>query len=225
VGILLLRSGGPRVRVGRLLAATPELSLEQVVAAARAGEERNVRTHGRIASDEEFPDENDRPLVFRRQRIERAVEGRRWTPIEDERLAVPFGVEDRQAYVAVDVDALGDGLVVIPREAMGTAAELPAELAGRLPTLAPDDRVRLRVEQVSAVEHATAVGVPRMGLDGVVILGPGLGRPLILTPLPQDAAMRVLASPHRRRVVTAAVTLTVGLGLMTIASVAFMTGR
>jgi hypothetical protein len=64
-----------------------------------------------------------------------------------------------------------------------------------------------------------------MGSDGVAVLGPGLGRPLILTPLPEDAAMRVLASPHRRRVVAAAVAMTAGLGLIAMAIVAFVTGR
>jgi hypothetical protein len=223
-GFLLLRSGGPRVRVGRLLASAPSLTLDQVVAAARSGEARYVRTHGRISSDEEFPDEHDRPLVYRRQRLDRASVDGGWTPVQDERLAVPFGIEDRQTFVAVDVDALGDGLVVIPREASGTADELPPEVVSRLPPMAPDTRVRLRVEQVSAVEHATAVGVPRLDASGAAILGAGLGRPLILSPLPQDAAMRVLAAPQRRRVVLAAIVLVAGLGLIAGALVALVVG-
>src|SRR4051812_27663492 len=61
-GALLLRRGGSGYRVGRLLAAVPQLSLAETIALARSGEQRYVRTSGRITSDEEFPDENDRPL-------------------------------------------------------------------------------------------------------------------------------------------------------------------
>ena len=79
---------------------------------------RYVRTQGRISSEDEFPDENDRPLVFRRQRLQRR-DGRAWATLDDDRVAVPFGIEDRQAFLAIDVDSLGDGLVVVPREAVG----------------------------------------------------------------------------------------------------------
>ena len=57
--------------------------------------------------------------------------------------------------------------------------------------------MRLRIEQVSSVEHATASGVPTLSADGDVVLGPGLGRPLLLTTLEVDEAMRVLASDQR----------------------------
>ena len=80
--LVLLRSLGPRYRVGRLLAATPMLEIEDARELA-AGPATYVRVTGRISSDEEFPDENDRPLVFRRKRIE-VEEGRgRWLVIAD----------------------------------------------------------------------------------------------------------------------------------------------
>ena len=45
----------------------------------------------------------------------------------------------------------------MPRESVGTAADVP----DRVPDGTPPDRVvRLRVEQVSSVEHAIVLGVP-----------------------------------------------------------------
>jgi hypothetical protein len=223
-GAFLLNRGGPGYRVGRLLAAAPELSLQEVRDAAHSGKARYVRTHGRISSDEEFPDENDRPLVYRRQRLQRVAERGGFIDVDDERLAVPFGLEDRGVFVALDVDALGEGLVVVPRVAEGTAAELPPAFAARVPDLDRATRVRLRVEQVSAVEQATAAGVPGLGPDGLPRLSSGLGRPLILTPLEPDAAMRVLAAERRSTVRVAAALLVGGLALLAVAVVAFLAG-
>lgn len=222
-GAVALRRIGPSYRIARLLAAAPMATLEEVARLAEGPERRYVRARGRITSDEEFPDEHERPLVFRRQRVETA-EGHRWRPLQEERLAVPFGIEDRTRFIAVDVDALGEGLVVIPREATGTAAELPGSLRGELGTTLPADAaVRLRVDQVSAVEHATVCGVAQMGPTGPTLTA-GLGRPLVLSTLEPAAAMRVLAGDQRRTAVSAAMCLVAGLGLVAFAIMAFVAG-
>ena len=163
-----------------------------------ADEPAYIRVHGRIDSDEEFPGDDGKPLVFRRRRLQQATGARGWQTFDDERLAVPFGLTERGQRVAIDTEALGDGLVVVPRESVGVAADLRrGRRRGRLPDLAPDTPVRLRIEQVSAVDHATAAGVPSLAGDGSVVLGPGLGRPLLLTTLELDEAMRVLARDRR----------------------------
>jgi len=217
LGWLLLRRSGPAWRVGRLLAAAPERSLQEATAIADRGEAAYVRLHGRIDSDEEFPDENGRPLVYRRRRLQqRARSG--WQTFDDERLAVPFGLSDKGQRVSIDADALGDGLVVIPRESEGVLSEVTEDaLRGPRPDLPADTPVRLRVEQVSAVDHATAAGVPRRGPEGAVVLGPGLGRPLLLTDLDQDEAMRVLAGGGRGQLMVAA-------GLLALAPIAAVLG-
>ena len=118
--------------------------------------------------------------------------------IDQHRLGHPVAVE-------IDAEVLGDGLIVVPRESEGVAADLTADaVSGARPEFPADTPVRLRVEQVSAVDHATAAGVPRRGADGSVVLGPGLGRPLLLTPLEQDEAMRVLAGDRRSELLVAA---------------------
>jgi hypothetical protein len=183
-----------------------------------------VRVTGRVASDEEFPDENDNPLVFRRRRLQR-LEGRDWSTIGDERDAVPFWLEEKGVRVGIDVDAIGDGLVVVPRLAEGLASELEAGMIPGLADIDPQTRLRLRVEQLSAVEHAWAGGVVERGPDGKPRMTAGLGRPMLLTPLEPPVAMRVLASESRRTVLSAAVLLVVAAVAVTASVVAFLAGR
>jgi hypothetical protein len=211
LGAFLLRATGAGYRIGRTLAAAMELPLADVLADVAAGRDSGyLRTSGRIASDEEFPDEHDRPLVFRRRRLQ-AREGHTWRTIDDDRTAVPFGIEERGAFLAVDLDALADGLVVVPREAVGVASDLPDETLPPAATLAPTTPVRLRIDQLSAVEHATVAGVVRPGADGQPQLTASADRPLIVTPLAPSEAMRVLAADHRGGVRAASVLLVAGL--------------
>ena len=106
--LVLLRALGPRYRIARLLSATPQVDIAEAreLAGGRPG---YVRVSGRISSDEEFPDEHDRPLVYRRKRIEVSQAGR-WRALTDDREAVPFGVQTRDAFIGVDISAIGDGL-------------------------------------------------------------------------------------------------------------------
>jgi hypothetical protein len=228
-GWLLLRRLGPRFRVGRLLAAAPQVTLADAQALAARGEHRYVRIHGRISSDEEFPDELNRPLVYRRRRLLVADGRGGWTVVGDEREAVPFGVEQRGTYVAVDAAALADGLVVIPRESDGRVGDLPAEFATGLDAHAAG---RLLIEQVSAVEHAFVCGVPVAAAATSSGGGPqpgaamtaGLGRPLILTTLEPAAAMRVLARSARGQVALAALLLAGGLAALLTAALLVLVG-
>jgi hypothetical protein len=215
-GWLLLRRDGDAWRIGRLLAAAPARSLADARAMTARGEQAYVRLHGRIDSSEEFPGDDGQPLVFRRRRLQQPVSGmvrgERWLTFDDERLAVPFDLVERGERVAIDAQALGDGLVVVPRVSRGSVADL----AG-VPDITPpagtaaDAPVRLRIEQVASTDHATACGVPRLDGAGQAILGPGLGRPLILTTLEPDEAMRVLGSQQRRSLLVAAGLLATGL--------------
>ena len=204
MGWFMLRRSGSGWRIGRLLSAAPQRSLADAADMARRGEEAYVRLHGRIDADEEFPGDDDKPIVFRRRRLQRRTGRSAWQTFDDERLAVPFGLLERGQRVAVDTDALGDGLVVVPRISSGTAADLtPDAAAAPIPEMRDDTLVRLRIEQVSAVDHGTASGVPRLGSEGETVLGPGLGRPLILTTLELGEAMRILAADQRRSLLVA----------------------
>jgi hypothetical protein len=212
---LLLRTLGERFRLGRTLSAAREVSLEEARELA-GGPLVYVRVSGRVSSNEEFPDENDRPLVFRRTRLEVQIAPDRWRTVFDEREAVPFGVESRSAYVAIDQDALSDGLVAIPRIATGLVSELHGDQAAAASGAAPETPVRLTIEQLSAVEQVSACGTPAMR-NGEPMLTAGLGRPLIVTALDRPAAMRLLASGARRRVAAAALLIAAGLGVIAMA--------
>jgi len=76
--------------------------------------------------------------------------------------------------------------------------------------------VRLRIEQVSSIEHAIVLGVPSVDAAGEPRLSAGLGRPLVLTTLEPDEAMRLLTAGSARRPVVAAGLLVAGLGLLVI---------
>lgn len=218
---ITLRTLGPRFRIGRILSVAPELSIAEAVRLA-GGPVAYVRVTGRISSDEEFPDEHDRPLVFRRTRVEVKEPAGVWRVVVDEREAVPFGVETRSEFIAVDETALGPGLIAIPREASGKVADLPPELTNStLRGMDPETPARLIIEQLSAVEHATVCGRPDMR-EGQPVLTEGTGRPLIVTPLETPAAMRLLAGGYRGRVLASAACLVVGLGLLAGAIVALI---
>ena len=214
VGVGVLRGLGTGYRVGRLLAATPIVSIAEALAAAD-GPPRYLGVRGRIDSEAQFEDDAHRPLVLRRARIQ-LLEGRTWRTVDEHREAVAFEVNEGLDTIAVDEAALDEGLVVVRRESVGTAADVP----DRVPDGTPPGRpVRLRVDQVSAVEHAIVLGVP-IHVDGggpaAVRLTSGLGRPLILTTLERDEAMRVLAEGDRRGPLAAAIALGTGLVLLSV---------
>jgi hypothetical protein len=211
-GSLVLRSFGPGYRVGRLLASTPSATIEEAESLAAAGTRRYIRVDGRLDSAEDFPDENDRPLVYRRRRLEAHRAGR-WTVIDEGVEMVPFQIRDGLATLAVDGARLGDGLVVLPRESVGTAADAPDRVPPELPRTTP---VRYRIEQVSAVEHASVLGVAERRPDGSTALTAGLGRPLILSTLEPTEAMQLLAGGRRGRPLAALALLATGLGLLAV---------
>ncbi|HSW42513.1 MAG TPA: hypothetical protein VLM76_08395 [Patescibacteria group bacterium] len=211
IGTLLLRTYGPRVRVGRLLAVTPSVSVDEARQMAIAGVRRYVRLSGRLDADDEFRDENHRPLVFRRRRLE-TRRGRGWRLLDERVESVPFWLGQGLVAIDVDVRALDVGLVTLARESVGTVDEAGGALEpGVWAGLAPSAVVRLRIEQLSSVEHATVLGMPVAMPDGRVAITAGTGRPLVVCTLGRDEAMRVLAGGTRVLPVLAAVTLVGGL--------------
>jgi hypothetical protein len=206
---LLLRSFGPRFRIGRLLASAPQVTVAEARALAERGDRKYVQVRGRIDAEEEFEDADHRPLVFRRTRLEANVDGR-WTPFEDDRRSVPFEVREGAASIRIDDAKLSDGLVVVPRVSEGTAADLD----DRAPEgLSPATQVRVTIEQLSSVEHAVVVGLPVV-VDGEIRLTAGLDRPLILTTLERAEAMRLLGGGGRAKARVVAALMGIGLAFV-----------
>jgi hypothetical protein len=206
----VLRSFGPGYRVGRLLATTPTVTVAEAIAVI-GDRERYIRITGRIDAADEFEDDAHRPLVLRRARLAIRERGS-WRTVDEHRQAVPFEIQEGLDAIGIDGDVLDTGLVVMPRESIGTAAEALDRLPAGTPPTTP---VRLRVEQVSSIEHAVVLGVPTRGPDGRPRLTAGLGRPLVLSTLEPDEAMRVLAGSDRRRPMVVAFGLAGGLVCIT----------
>jgi hypothetical protein len=107
----------------------------------------------------------------------------------------------------VDHDVLLDGLVVVVRESVGTAGEIPDRLPPGTPSATP---ARLQVEQLSTVDHALVLGVPALDPERGPILREGFGRPLVVTTLEPKEAMRLLAMGRRGTTQLASVLLVLG---------------
>ncbi len=212
IGVAILRTFGDNYRVGRLLAVAPVVPVAHARALA-AGPKRFVAVQGRIDAADDFEDDAHRPLVLRRVRFQLA-DGSGWTTVDEQRQTVAFEVREGLDAIAVDHEAIDAGLIVVPRESVGTAADAPDRVP---PDTAAGTPLRLRIEQLSSVEHATVAGVPTVDpASGEIRMTAGLGRPLIVTTLERDEAMRVLAGDAPRRPVVAAIALAIGLIALTI---------
>ena len=152
----MLRSFGPNYRVGRLLASTPTVSVAEARDLA-AGPARYVAVRGRIDAEDEFEDDAHRPLVLRRARIQ-LKRGSDWVTVDEHTTAVDFELREGLEAIGIDHAALDAGLVVVPRESVGRAADAPDRVPADTP---PETPMRLRVEQVSSVEHAVVLGRAR----------------------------------------------------------------
>ena len=214
IWLVLLRLLGPRYRVGRLLASTPTITVAEAIRLA-SGPPRYVAVQGRVDAETDFEDDAHRPLVFRRTRLQLRGGGT-WIDLDDHRQRVPFEVREGLDSIAIDDSALDAGLVVVVRESEGTAADV----ADRVPAATdPQATVRLRIEQVSSVEHALVAGVPRLAATAgttAPTMTAGLGRPLILATMDRADAMRVLAEGHRIPTILPAVALLSGVLLLLV---------
>lgn len=210
-GLFIRPRLGPRYRVGPLLAASQQVSVAEAIALA-GGPPRYIQVSGRVDSDADFEDDAHRPLVFRRTRLQ-LRDGSRWVDIDDRRERVPFQLREGLDSIAIDDEALDEGLVVVVRESEGTASDVLDRVpAGTDPTIP----VRLRIEQVSSVEHAIAVGVPGHDAGGNARLSAGMGRPLILATMDRSDAMRILAEGHPSQPILVAATMVGGAVLVAI---------
>lgn len=198
IAAAILRTFGRGYRVGRLLAVAPRVSVAEAIRIAQDGETAYVRIDGRIDSEDEFEDADHRPLVLRRTTLRtRPASGQgRWTTVDVSTEQVDFVVREGMEEIGIAVAELGEGLVVVPRERRGRAGDLGE---GAPPGISAEAELTLTVEQVSTVEHATVTGVPRRADDGRVVIGAGMGRPLLLTTLERDEAMRVLTGGDTSR--------------------------
>jgi hypothetical protein len=202
---------GGRYRVGLLLSVAPVVSVGEARLLA-GGPPRYVQVSGRLDSEADFEDEAHRPLVFRRTRLQ-LEDGSRWVDLDDRRERVPFEVHEGLDSIRIDDSELKEGLVVVVRESVGTAGDVADRVPAGTDPLTP---VRLRIEQVSSVEHAIVAGVPRLDEAGEATFSSGLGRPLILATMDRPDALRVLAEGRPARPVIVAGLMIAGIVLVAL---------
>jgi hypothetical protein len=217
IAAAILRGFGRGYRIGRLLAVAPRLSVAEAVQLAESGRTGYVRIEGRIDSEAEWEDADHRPLVLRRTTFDwrPAASQAAWTPFDSSLEVVAFVIREGLDEIAVDGGAIADGLVTVPRESIGEARDLEAMTTAGID---PEAQARLRVEHVSTIDHATVLGVPARAANGMIAIGPGMGRPLILSTLEGDEAMRALSGGATNRSRVAIACLVVG-GLLIAAAV------
>jgi hypothetical protein len=190
VATAILRSFGPRYRIGRLLAVAPKVSVAEARQLAESGTRRYVRIDGRIDSDADWEDEDHRPLVLRRTATAwRPANAGAWRAFDANLEVVPFVVREGLDELAVDASTIADGLLTVPRQRIGHAADIEAMTAAGID---PTAEARMEIGYVSTVDHAAVLGVPQRAADGSLVIGPGMGRPLIVSILEDAEAMRVL---------------------------------
>ena len=209
------RRGGTRTRAARLMAGLAPVSPKEALLVAS---ERYLAVQGSIDAAEAFDDENHRPLVYRRERVlvleGQATDQKVWRELERAVRSVPFSISDNEKSIAIDAEALADGLVVIERQWEGSVAELAAAgreyrdaataaLVSQLAASAPSMSARVILEQISTLDRGTVIGQLRNGR----LTAGGSGRPLVLTTLDRREALRILGSGARGNLAMSLLTL------------------
>ncbi len=219
-GVLVLRTYGPSYRVGRLLASTPEVSVAEAreprrrPAALRPGQRpdrRRGRVRGRRAPAAGLPPDA-------------APGASRWRAGSRSRTAGSASssrsaTASRGSSSTTRPSTAGSSSCRANRSAPPPTSPIASRRARH-----PMTPVRLRIEQVSSIEHAIVLGVPGLDEAGEPRLSAGLGRPLVLTTLEPDEAMRLLTDGESRRPLVAAACLAAGLGLVVIGGIAAVIG-
>ena len=200
---------GPRYRVGRLLAVDAGGQRRRGARPSPAGP---PGTSGSAAGS--TPRTSSRTTRIGRSssagRGSRCAATGAGSTFEDGRERVPFEVREGLEAIAVDDATLDDGLVVVPRESVGTAADV----ADRVPAGTPTRRPRSACASSRSRRSSTpsSLGVPGLD-DGRRATAVGRSRPAAH---PDHArARRGDARPGRRRGTTpviATACLAVGLG-------------
>lgn len=233
LGAWSTRRGGMRARAARLLASLSPLTPTEVLQlGTRLSGDRYIAVRGGIDAEEVFEDENHRPLVYRRERV-LLFEGGVWREIDRAVRTLPFSVSDANGSIAIDADALAEGLIVVVRQWEGSAAELHAaqreyavatarNLVSAIAASDPNRPARVALEQISTVDSAIVVGALRDGR-----LTAAGSRPLVLTTLERTEALRLLGAGERNALATSLgglLSIGAGVALIVLALITLAAG-
>ncbi len=232
VGTLLIRSSGANTRAGRRLAGARHVSLPDLHAAAIRGElsAEAVRVEGRVRCADPILTPDGEKLAVRHRDVEVQQADGRWRVIERLRETRAIDLWQRSTSVSVDLDQLAEPLITIPHVWEGSPDELDATHQPAVARLTADEqppiRARATTRQVMLVDELIILAIPLPGDDGMLRLAAPPGGFLVAT-VELDVALRLLAGPHRRRMIAGyavaaggAVTLVVAGVLLLVSALA-----
>ena len=160
IAVAILRGFGPRYRVGRLLAVVPKVSVAEALQLAGRGRAslRPDRGPDRQRRRVRGPGPPPPRLSPDLDALAPVAGPGAWTPLEEPTVeSVPFTVGEGLDDIAVDGPSLGAGLVVV---AAGERRAWSATWASERPTTSRGNaELRLRIEYLSSIDHATVLGV------------------------------------------------------------------
>ncbi|HJT64733.1 MAG TPA: hypothetical protein VJ839_08190 [Candidatus Limnocylindria bacterium] len=228
-GVALVRWSGADTRAGRRLAGTRPASLSDLRAAAARDElpRGEVRVEGRVRCSDPIRTADGERLALLHRDVEVEQPDGRWRLIERLRDARTIDLWERSTSVQLDLGQLAEPLITIPHRWEGTPAELDATHQPAVARVSaenrPPRRARAVTRQVMLVDQLIVVAVPGRTTDGALRLDPPSAGFLVAT-VELDVALRLLAGPHRRRMiagyaVSAAglLALAVGIGTLVLA--------
>jgi hypothetical protein len=218
-GVLLIRSSGSQLAIGRRLAGATPLRVGNLLD-RDALPSRPVRVAGRIRCPDPIVTDDDERLVALHRDVEVRLGDGRWRTIE--RLRETRGMElwDHDGSLPLDLAQAAEPLVAIPRVWRGTVAELEQdahraavrrlEEEGLRPSAA-----RAVTRTISTVDRLLVLAVPVRSAGGGLALEPPPGG-FVVSALDLPDAMRVLGGRGRRRLVGGFALAVIG-GLLAIA--------
>lgn len=211
-GLVLVRSSGAELRMGRRLAGAREyrvgdlLDLDPLPA-------RPVRVAGRIRCPDPIVTARDDRLVALHRDVDVQLPDGRWRTIERLRESRGFELWDHDGSLSLDPADAAEPLVTIPHVWRGGVDELEDDahrsaverlrLEGRAPVAA-----RSITRMVSLVERLLVLSEVRRGPTGVVLRAPPGGYVISTLDLPD--AMRLLGGPGRSRLLAGAALIAAG---------------
>lgn len=204
VGAALIRSSGANTGAGRRIAGAPALTIGnlQDLAAQDRLPSGPVRVEGRVrcANPLVLPS-GDRLAALHRD-VEVELSDGRWRLIERVREARPVDLWERAASVPLDLTELADPLITIPQVWEGSPSELGATYQAAVDRLAAESgtprRARATTRRVTLVDELIVLAVPGRDEAGRLKLHPPPGG-FLAANVELDTAMRLLAGPHRTR--------------------------
>ncbi|MGH2462589.1 MAG: hypothetical protein ACRDFZ_03050 [Candidatus Limnocylindria bacterium] len=226
-GVALIRSSGANTGAGRRLAGAPAMSLRELQDLATRDQLPTVpvRVEGRVrcANPLTLPGGERLAALHRDVGVELPDGG--WRVIERVREARAIDLWERAASVPIDLAELAEPLITIPEVWEGSPSELAdtyRAAVDRVATeLGPPRRARATTRQLSVADQLIILALPGRDESGRLQLRPP-GGGFLAANVELDTAMRLLAGPHRSRMLAGFAFAAIGAAIAGLAAIGLL---